>query len=251
MTSALEAFATHVVKPSSLNKPNFIALYGNPGSGKTHLAASISEVKEYAPVLIIDTENSAQGTVGNFADENIDIIPVSTYEGFEAVWDAVLEDDANGTLKYKTVIIDTIDVAQDRALEFFEAEQAAEGKADGFAKWGKVKAWTEKLGRRAQEANFLAITVAHSKREKLESGAFSDLMSLSGSAKDTFPGIPDVVGFTERDESVTTIHVGSSKRRSTKNRFGLSDTIENPTMADILAVIAGNGKKQTKKKEDK
>src|SRR5690606_37026421 len=133
-----------------------------------------------------------------------------------------------------------------RALEFFEAEQAAEGKADGFAKWGKVKAWTEKLGRKAQEAEFLAIVVAHSKREKLESGAFSDLMNLAGSAKDTFPGIPDVVGFTERDEGVTTVHVGSSKRRSTKNRFGLSDTIENPSMADILKSISTNGKKGAK-----
>ena len=43
MTNPLDAFKQHIVKPSQLNKPNLILLYGNPGSGKTHLAASISE----------------------------------------------------------------------------------------------------------------------------------------------------------------------------------------------------------------
>lgn len=249
----MDQFKEHMVKPSSLNKPNFIALYGNPGSGKTWLAASISDVPSIKKTLIIDSENSTQGSVAGFDDDRVDIVPVSTHAGFEAVWDAVVEADAAGELEYDAVIIDTLDVAQDRALEYFDAVQQAKPKPDGFAKWGDVKKWTEGIGRQAQEMNALVIVVTHSKREKEESGAFSDLFSLAGSAKDSFPGIPDIVGFTEREGDTTTVHVGSSKKRSTKNRFGLEDTLENPTMTTILEAISGNGKKSktTNKKEDK
>lgn len=251
MANALDAFKEHVVKPSSLNKPNFIALYGVPGSGKTWLAASVSDVPSIKRTLLIDTEDSATGTTTGFSDEKLDIMQVGTHSGFERLWEAVVQDDAAGTLPYDAVIIDALDTAQDRALDFFEEEQEATGKPDGFAKWGRVKGWTEAIGRQAQEMGALVIVVTHSKREKTESGSFSDMLNLAGSAKDTFPGIPDLVGFVEREGDTTTVHVGSSKKRSTKNRFGLDDTIENPNMTTLLATIAGNGTKNTKKKEAK
>jgi len=242
---ALDVYKAHIVKPSDLNKPNFIALYGCAGGGKSWLAASISDAPGYNRVLIIDTENSTQGTVANFDDAKIDIIPVSTHGGFEAVWQAVLEEDAAGTLEYDAVVIDTLDVAQDRALAFFESEMEATGKADGFAKWGRVKEWTEAVGRKAQEMTALTIVVTHSKREKTENGPFSDMLNLAGSAKDTFPGIPDIVAFVEREGDTTTVHVGSSKNRSTKNRFNLESTIENPTMTTLLAAISEHGSEKS------
>ena len=52
--------------PSEMGHPQMIALYGQPGCGKTYLAASISEVEGYYPVLIIDTEGSTVGTLAGF-----------------------------------------------------------------------------------------------------------------------------------------------------------------------------------------
>lgn len=248
MTNPLDAFKQHIVKPSQLNKPNLILLYGNPGSGKTHLAASISEVPGIKKVLIIDTENSTQGTVADFDDAKIDIIPVSTHGGFEQVFSAVIEAADNGELEYDAVIIDTLDVAQDRAIEFFEenAPITKSGEKDGFAVWGGVKQWTTSVGRRLQEASFIGVLVLHSNREKMENGPFTDLVALSGSAKNTLPGIPDIVGFTERADGVTTVHVGSALRRSTKNRFQLPDSIENPSMAGIFKAITNRNNSNTK-----
>lgn len=239
MTNALDALKGYIVKPSHLNKPNFIILYGLPGGGKTHLAASVSEVPGIKKVAIIDTENSTQGTVADFDDDKIDIYPVSTHTGFETVFEALLEDADSDNPTYDAIIVDTVDVAQDRAIEFFKenAPVTKNGEKDGFAVWGAVKMWTENVNRRLQESSVLGLAVYHSNREKLENGPFVDMVALSGSAKNSVPGIPDIVGFVEREGNVTTVHVGSSLRRATKNRFNLPDTIENPSMTSIIAAI--------------
>lgn len=263
MTNPLDAFKAHMVKPSEMNQPNLILLYGNPGGGKSWLAASVSDVPGVDKVLIIDTENSTTGTLHGFDDEKIDIIPVSTHEGFESVLEAVLEAADRDDFEYDAVIIDTVDVAQSRALEHFEenAPLNKAGEIDGFKVWGALKNWTEDLFRALQEAPFISIAVLHSDRQKTESGPFVDLVALAGSSKNTVPGIPDLVGFVSREGDTSTVHLGSSQTRSTKNRFHLPNEIEDPTMKGIFdaiknrdAVKPAPAKKKTttkSKKEDK
>jgi hypothetical protein len=247
--SPLDALKKYIVKPSQLNKPNLIMLYGNPGSGKTHLAASISNAPGYKKIAIVDTENSTSGTVGgeHFNDDRIDIYPVTTHEGFETVLEALLEDAESDKPTYDAIIVDTVDVAQERAKDYFEdtLPRDKNGEINGFAVWGEVKSWTNGVFRRLQEAPVLGIAVLHSDREKLENGPFVDTVMLQGKSKNTVAGVPDIVGFTEREAGVTTVHVGSSLRRSTKNRFDLPDSIENPSMTSILAAIANRGKAAT------
>lgn len=244
---ALEAYAAHIVKPSSLDKPDYIMWYGNPGSGKSTLAASIADVAEYSPVLIISTEGGLKGILKREWEDRIDIIEVTTHEGFEAVFDAVIEDANNGDFQYKSVIIDTMDVAYERALDYYKAIEDAKQKPDGFKVWAQVGEWANRVGRGMKDAPFLGITVLHSKRTKNENGPFEDVLALSGAAKDKAHGIPDIVGFTVREKRKTTLYVGSSNNRATKSRFEnvLPDEIENPSMKYILDTIS------PKKKEAK
>ena len=241
--SPLDALKSYIVKPSQLNKSNLIMLYGLPGSGKTHLAASISEVPGIKKVAIIDTENSTSGTVADFGDEKIDIYPVSTHGGFETVLDALLEDAESDSPTYDAIIVDTVDVAQERAVAWYEENtpRNQKGDKDGFAVWGNVKQWTNSIFRRLQESPTVAITVLHSDREKMENGPYVDTVMLQGKSKNTAPGVPDIVIFTEREAGVTTAYAGSSTKRSTKNRFDLPDEIENPSMAGIFKAISNRG----------
>ena len=263
MTNPLDAFKAHMVKPSERNTPNFLMLYGLPGSGKTWLAGSVSEVPGIRKTLLIDTEDSTTGSLYGFDDEAIDIIPVSTHEGLESVLDAVIEASEQDDFEYDAVIIDTFDVAFERALEYYDEITPAtkSGNDNTFWKWAQVGQWTNRRAGEFRDAPFLGIMVLHAKREKLDSGALMDYVSLSGKAKDVLPGIPDIVGFTVRDKGVTTVHLGSSDKRSTKNRFHLPESIENPTMKGIFdaiknrdAVKPAPAKKKTttkSKKEDK
>lgn len=247
MASALDAFNAHIIGPSHLTKPDYIMLYGNPGSGKSTLAASIAKVKEYSPVLIISTEGGLKGILNDYTDDEIKVLEVTTHEGFNAVFQAVIDDDAAGTLPYKTVILDTMDVAFERALEHYNDIEEAKAKPDTFKKWAQVGEWANGVSRGMKDSNFLGITVLHSKRTKSENGPYEDNLALSGSAKDKAAGVPDIVGFTVREGRKTTLHVGSSNNRATKSRFEnvLPDTIEDPTMAGILSIIS------PKKKEAK
>jgi energy-coupling factor transporter ATP-binding protein EcfA2 len=235
--SALDKYMTTAVKPSQLNKPNFMVLYGAPGSGKTYLASSIALVDDYSPTLILDTENSTNGTVVGIEDDRITILPIKTHLEFNEVLNALLEDAEAGTLPYKSVIIDTLDVAQARAQEYFVAVEAAKDKPNTLAAFGETKKWTMKVGTLLRDAPFFAIAVMHSKRDKLEEGPLMEVVDLIGGSKDSFPGIPDIVGFTERQDNITTVKFGSSKRHSTKNRFQLPEQVEDPTMAEIIRLI--------------
>lgn len=261
MSNALDAFRDFMVSPADLDEPDYLMLYGNPGSGKSTLAASISKVAKFSPTLVISTEGGLKGILHDYNEDQIQVLEVTTHEGFEAVWNAVLEDDAAGTLRFKSVILDTFDVAFERALEYFDAEEQAKSKPDNFKKWAQVGEWANGVSRGMKDSNFLGITVLHSKRTKSENGPWEDMLNLSGAAKDKAAGVPDLVGFTVRENRSTTLHIGSNNNRATKSRFEhiLPDTLVDADMPEIFDLLAGKKiaepapkkKTTTKKKEDK
>lgn len=237
----------YTIKPSALTHPELVVFYGPPGGGKTYLAASVSEVDSLYPVLIVDTEGSTAGSVAGFDDDRIDILPVSDHATFEQITEALL----TRPHKYKTVIIDTFDVAQERAIEVFQEEN----ETDGFAAWREVKAWTNRKARDFKSASFLGILVFHQSEERTDSGLVTGRkLSLQGSAKETMPGIPDVVGWVTRKadkdgHEVSTVKFAPDPKLATKNRFGLPDKMEDVRMTDIYEWIDNRSK--SKKKEDK
>lgn len=226
-------------KPSQMNKPELIVLYGPPGGGKTHLAASASEVEGLYPILIIDTEGSASGTVAGFDDDRVDILPVTSHGQLDSLLDALTEK----THKYKTVIIDTFDVAQARAVDEFLEEHAS----NTFAAWSEIKAWTVDVARTLKAADFLAILVFHENVEKTDTGAMVSQLVLQGSAKSVMPGIPDVVGLVTRKADkegveTTTVQFAPDNNKATKNRFNLPARVEDPSIGTIFEHIKNRKK---------
>lgn len=222
-------------KPSQVDEPELIALYGPPGGGKTYMAATASELDRLAPVLILDTEGSAAGTLAHFEDERVDILSVGNFGDLDQLIDALTE----RTHKYKTVIIDTFDVAQAWAVDYF----LAENPSNTFAGWGDVKAWTVEVARRFKAAPFLGVLVFHEDKDKTDTGAMHSGLVLQGGAKAVLPGVPDVVALITRKADkegveTTTATFAPDTRRATKNRFALPAQMENPSIPAIFEHIA-------------
>lgn len=226
-------------KPSQVSEPELIVLYGPPGGGKSYMAATASELDALSPILILDTEGSAAGTLAHFDDDRVDILAVDNFEDLDQLVDAL----TSRTHKYKTVVIDTFDVAQGWAVDYF----LAENPTNTFAGWGEVKTWTVEVARRFKAASFLGVLVFHETKEKTDTGAMHSELVLQGGARAVLPGVPDVVALITRKADkegveTTTATFAPDTRRVTKNRFSLPAQMENPSIPAIFEHIAESRK---------
>lgn len=232
------SFAKLIHKAEALNAPKTILIYGDAGRGKTWLAASAAEVKELSPVLLIDVEGGASAIARDFKD--VDVINVSTHDQLSVV----LNDIINVKHKYKTVIIDTLGVAMDRAEKFFG--EKPENKNNKFGRWGDLKVWANDIIRALHSAPFVSIILTHAVDEKDEStGAVKTVPNIPGGSKKDLPGIPDIIGYmtAERTEAGVkrVLVVDASDRLVTKNRFNLPSVIQEPSMKKIMNIINQEG----------
>lgn len=230
-------FEQFITKASQLNTPKTILVYGDPKRGKSWFAASAAEVAELSPVLVIDTEGGSSAIARDWKD--VDVINVKSHEEFDSVVKSLISTEH----KYKTIIIDTLGVAMDRAEKFFG--EKPENKNNKFGKWGDLKEWVTDMTRKLHSAPFLSILVAHAQDDKDDqTGAVKIVPLLPGSAKNTLPSIPDIIAYmgAEVDEKGTlhrVLYLESSERLVSGNRFGLPPRLVDPSMKKIIDKING------------
>lgn len=233
-------FEQFITKASLQNTPKSILIYGDPKRGKSWLAASASEVEALSPVLVIDTEGGSSAIAREWG--GVDVIPADTHEKLESIVKVLVEQPH----KYKTVVIDTLGVAMDRAEKFFG--EKPENRNNKFGKWGDLKEWVTDLTRKFHSAPFLAILVAHAQDDKDDqTGAVKTVPMLPGSAKNTLPAIPDIIGYmTAENDGAGNInrvlYLQSSDRLVSGNRFGLPSKMIDPSIKKIIDSIPQGGK---------
>jgi hypothetical protein len=243
MTDEFEVdFSQFLADPNKLTDPQLLVFYGPYGSGKTWLAASAALVEGLYPVLIIDTEGSTTGVVGQFPEGRVDVIrPKEMWPGEEyKKTKALINNLLHKKHKYKTVVIDPMNSVFEWALA------VGEKPGDGYAKWNFVreeltddKALIDQL----KNAPFLAILVTHEEKTggEGEGLTFADFR-WQGGGKARVGQYPDMVGYITRDTnsagvSTSTLHTAPTKRNNAKNRFGLPAKMVDPSMATIMKHI--------------
>lgn len=233
-------FERFVKKAHQLNSPKSILVYGDPKRGKSWFAASAAELAELSPVLILDTEGGSSAIARDWKD--VDVIDITSHEAMDSAISAL----TSQKHKYKTVVIDTLGVAMDRAEKHFGDKP--ENRNNKFGKWGDLKEWVTTMTRRLHSAPFLAILVAHAQDEKDDqTGAVKTVPMLPGSSKNTLPAIPDIIAYLtaesdEQGEVHRVMYMESSDRLVSGNRFGLPGRLVDPSIKKIIDKING-GKK--------
>lgn len=230
-------FEKLISKASQLNAPKTMLIYGDPKRGKSWFAASAAEVAELSPVLVLDTEGGSSAIARDWKD--VEVLEVDTHEKFDQAVSALLSQPH----KYKTVIIDTLGVAMDKAEKFFG--EKPENRNNKFGKWGDLKEWITDMTRKLHAAPFLSILVAHAQDDKDDqTGAVKTVPLLPGSAKNTLPAIPDIIGYMAAESDGEgnvhrVLYLQSSDRLVSGNRFGLPAKLYDPSMKKIIDKING------------
>ena len=243
-----------VKKAADVGSPRSILLYGPPKRGKSTCAASIVEVPGYERVLVVDVEGGA-AAISQWYPE-VDIQEIRTAEQFDFYIEQLIDGNVlepTSGKPYECVIIDTLDKAQERKLEWFDKQPEAtakSGEKNTLYKWGAIKAWTTKLADALHMAPFLTIFVAHvMEHENEKTGKVKQTVALGGSSKETFPATPDLVGYfdiermkneeTKTMESVRTMDFSVTDKRVTGQRYAgkLDGKVGDPTMEKIYRKI--------------
>lgn len=241
-------------KAADTGVPKSILLYGPPKRGKSTCAASIVDVPGYERVLVVDVEGGASA-ISQWYPE-VDVFEVHTAEEFdgfiEALIDGKVVEPTSGE-PYQCVIIDTLDKAQERKLDWYDKQPESftkGGEKNTLFKWGAIKTWTTKLADALHMAPFLTIFVAHvMDAQDDKTGKYKQTVALGGSAKDTFPATPDLVGYFDitrvtndkgEKENIRTLDFSVNDKRVTGQRYAdkLNGTVGDPTMEKIYQKIA-------------
>jgi hypothetical protein len=214
-------------------------LMGPPKAGKTLLAGTASEVEALSPVLVMAVEDGSSVLARDYPD--VDVVEIQDWATAAAVINAVAE----GTTKYKTLIVDTLGELQEHMKDHITNG----GKSDmRIQDWGTIKDNTVNTVKLLHRSTVNAIFITHAEQVKDEnSGAISIQPYLLGKASlGEVPKVVDIIAYLAVAQDKATkqnfrvLQTGQDGKIMAGDRFGKLDfQIINPTMRDVWEQLTG------------
>lgn len=241
---ALPNWGAALETPVDSGPPNSVLLYGDPGSRKTTISATIAQVPGMNKVLFIDIENGTSVLSFDPAFAGIQILKVNPLDvDAKAKLDKIISDITTTDYGFDAVCLDTFDLAQDVAEKALKLEYAANDNK--WAAYDELGVWSEKLAWSLHLCpHFVAILTSHADDKKQKDGSIKTLPRLSGKAASTIGGIFDLVAYLsymehpETKERHLVAIVGEADNMITKNRYRLQQSIPDFTMPVLYGLIA-------------
>jgi hypothetical protein len=223
-----------------------IMIYGDSGTGKTHLAGSADDVPDMRPCLIIDFEGGTESLVRNFPD--IEQVRVTNWKEMQAVYDEL----HRGKHGYQTVILDSLTEIQKFNMYSIMEELVAD-KPDreidvpSMREWGRNLEQMRRFVRAFRDLEMNTIFTALKREDKNElTGKSATLPSLSGKLAGEVAAFLDIVSYyymrtvTEGDEKIDKRILLNHKTETitAKDRTGqLPQIMVEPTMKEIYETV--------------
>lgn len=235
-----------VQSPSEVVTHLNLLVYGDPGAGKTYLAATAQDHAETSPVLFLDVEG---GTTTIRKRKDVDVKRISSID--ELVQTHKLLSDNPGF--YKSVVIDSLTELQKLDMvgimkELVQRRPDLDPDVPGMREWGKSAEHVRRIVRGFRDLPMHTIFTALSQVERDENGVVTYYPSVPGKLKMEVPGFMDIVGFLtstiEQEETQRRIQFAKTRRVIAKDRTGsLGDVVEFPTIPLLWSLIT-NDKEQ-------
>jgi hypothetical protein len=235
-------------------------IYGLPGSGKTHLAATGAQSRHLDPMIYINAEAGAN-TLMKFK-EDIDVIPDPEtqsgirWEQFEAIYDELDRQCYNSTDSpdYRTVVVDTGTELQKINMDWImlrtlSAHPDRDPDVPGLHDWGASTNRMRRYLRLLRDLPMNFILLCHESTERDNKGIQWKRPDLPGKMANQVAGLFDQVMYlytkevaagdeTKPTEIVRFLLTGALEGYVTKDRSGnLPLVVQAPNMNDIFEQI--------------
>lgn len=224
-----------------------IMVFGEPGSGKTHLLGTAVDHPDTSPLLILDIDGGTS-TLEKFENhKQIDVISVRSYLEAANICRKLRESVKDDKLIYKTIGFDTaselckIDLALINK-EYAATNPAIEEDVPDQRSYYKVGNRMRKLVRAYRDLPCNTIFMAHLNTGKDNLQRTTYFPQFPGKLSGELSGFVDVVGYlraeVKRDEVIRYLQVAKSEVVMAKDRKGLFDKVEeNPTIPGLWAKL--------------
>lgn len=235
------------VKPPQEAVPYLnLLIYGEPGAGKTFLAATAEDSEDTSPILFLDVEG---GAVTIRHRHSVDVLEVRSIDDVQKAYKELYDD---GGEYYKTVIIDSLTELQKLDMRTI-MQEAYDSRPDTTDKdvpspreWGKTGNHMRTIirGFRDLPVNTIMTCLQGSQYDE-SSGMTLVYPELPGKMRHESPGYFDVVGYLRADtnskgEITRILQTAKTRRVVAKDRTAsLGDVLNEPTVPIMWDLIHG------------